>query len=418
MIALLAALVLATPSPAPEAVTIATVNGEARLPVRLDADGAALLAARPLLAALGGTVRHEADWAAVLVARQQFRFLVGAPFYRFADRLELLAVPALLRGDSLFLPLEFVSRVLPRVFSERYAWDPVTARLTDAGWRMVRGSPAPAAPAPAAVPAAGRPAAPDRAPSAAARASGLRRRHVVTIDPGHGGADPGNPGLYFPKGVREKHVTLQIGLLLREELRQRGIEVRMTRTADVRPPLLERAPLCDAECDLFISLHVDALDPKRNRRFRTISGFHSLIIGEENTEDADRVANLENEALRFESATDQATAERGLDFILKDLQMNEFLRESERAGALIQTRLAAVHTGVNRGVRQSNRLAVLNTARRPAVLVELGYSTHPGDARVMSERGSQRKLAEALADAVVDYLLEYERVTESGAPGR
>jgi N-acetylmuramoyl-L-alanine amidase len=68
---------------------------------------------------------------------------------------------------------------------------------------------------------------------------------------------------------------------------------------------------------------------------------------------------------------------------------------------------------VNRGVRQSTRLAVLNTARRPAVLVEMGYSTHPGDARFMTDRVSQRRMAAALADAIVAYLADYERKTAS-----
>ena len=106
-----------------------------------------------------------------------------------------------------------------------------------------------------------------------------------------------------------------------------------------------------------------------------------------------------------------------LNKLLKDLQMNEFLRESERAGALIQEHLSEVHTGVNRGVRQSNRLAVLNTARRPAVLVEMGYSTNPGDAKFMSEPASQRKLAKSLADAILAYLADYERKVDTAAVG-
>ena len=47
----------------------------------------------------------------------------------------------------------------------------------------------------------------------------LRRQHVVTVDAGHGGVDPGNPGVFFPAGLKEKDVTLQMSLLLREELR-------------------------------------------------------------------------------------------------------------------------------------------------------------------------------------------------------
>ena len=60
---------------------------------------------------------------------------------------------------------------------------------------------------------------------------------------------------------------------------------------------------------------------------------------------------------------------------------------------------------------------VLNTARRPAVLVEMGYSTNPGDAKFMSEPASQRKLAKSLADAILAYLADYERKVDTAAVG-
>jgi N-acetylmuramoyl-L-alanine amidase len=98
----------------------------------------------------------------------------------------------------------------------------------------------------------------------------------------------------------------------------------------------------------------------------------------------------------------------GLDFILKDLQLNEHLRESARAAELVQRKLGAVHTGESRGVKQAGFM-VLTTARRPAILVELGYSTNPEDGRFLTRRSSQKAMASALADAVLEYLGEYER---------
>jgi N-acetylmuramoyl-L-alanine amidase len=32
--------------------------------------------------------------------------------------------------------------------------------------------------------------------------------------------DPGNPGVFFPRGVTEKTITLQMGFLLRDELKR------------------------------------------------------------------------------------------------------------------------------------------------------------------------------------------------------
>ena len=60
---------------------------------------------------------------------------------------------------------------------------------------------------------------------------------------------------------------------------------------------------------------------------------------------------------------------------------------------------------------------VLTTARRPAILAELGYSTNPEDGRFLTTaRASARCVA--LADAVVAYLHEYERRSGSAESGR
>jgi N-acetylmuramoyl-L-alanine amidase len=231
---------------------------------------------------------------------------------------------------------------------------------------------------------------------------------MVTIDAGHGGRDPGNPGLYFPRGVREKDVTLQMAQLLRAELVRQGVKVVMTRSGDTLINIADRAGYCNHECDLFVSLHVDALDARARKRYGEVRGFHTIILGEENSEDADRIAAMENDALRFEEET-RAAPEGELEFILRHLQRNEYLRESARAAELVQSHVDRVHTGENRGVKQSNRLAVLNTARRPAILVELGYSTNPLDARLLVNRNSQKAIAAAIAEAIVAYLLDYER---------
>ncbi len=391
-LALLAALA-GVHGPAPAQVVVTTPRGETLLPVVADGEGRPMVAAAPLVSALGGAVRRDGAWSTLVVSRQDFAFLPGVPLFRLNERLEPLAAPAALRGDTLYVPYQFISDILPRYLGELYSFDRATGRLVQRG------------------------AAPTAAPQVKRLPNGLLPGHIVTVDAGHGGNDPGNPGRYFPRGVTEKDITLQVALLLRDELTRRGITVRMTRTTDVRPNLLGRAPTCDASCDLFISLHVDALDPRRRSDYRSVDGFSTLIIGEENSADAARVAQTENEALRFESAEEQTLASGPLAYILRDLQMNEYLRESARAGALMQAHLEPVHPGVNRGVKQRNDLAVLNTGRRPGVLVEMGYSSSPSDAKFMASKAGQQKIARALADAVVDYLLEFEWKSGVRTPG-
>jgi N-acetylmuramoyl-L-alanine amidase len=359
------------------------------------------------MSALNGSARVADGWAEVSVARQAFRFLVGAPLYVFDHRLQPLAASAFVERDTLFLPFQFVAEILPTLFSERYRYDSRRARLIDSG-----GSPV-AARAPPPAPAA---AATSKEPPRLA--NGLRPGHIVTIDPGHGGIDPGNPGVFFPRGIREKDVTLEVGLLLREELKRRGVGVQMTRTSDTLIALGDRGGYCTEACDLFVSLHVNSL--ARRRGYTDIRGYETYFLAEAKTEEAARVAQMENEAVRFErgaSAADQAV---GLDFILKDLQLNEHLRESARAAELVQRHLGTAHSGENRGVKQAGFM-VLTTARRPAILVELGYSTNPQDGQLLTTRSTQKAMASAISEAIVDYLLDYERKTGSptdSGPGR
>jgi N-acetylmuramoyl-L-alanine amidase len=391
-------LALALAAGAPSSITIASVRGEQRVPVTLGTDGMPLLQARALLAALGGTFKQEGAWLDVFVARQQLRFLLAAPFVVFDGKPQPLVSGALVQRDTAYLPLQLVSEVLPRLFAERYRYDADAGRLMDAGWQLVKGTgDAAVAETPAPRPANRGTATPGGA---------LRRQHVVTVDAGHGGVDPGNPGVFFPAGMKEKDVTLQMSLLLREELRTRGITVRMTRTRDTLIALGDRGAYCTEECDLFVSLHVNSLP--RRRGYTEVRGYETFFLAEAKTEDAERVANMENEAVRFEPET-EATAERqGLDFILKDLATNEYLRESARLAELIQGQLGNVNPGGDRGVKQAGFM-VLTTARRPAVLVEMGYSTNPADARMLTSKTTQKRMASAIADAVVEYLSDYER---------
>jgi N-acetylmuramoyl-L-alanine amidase len=396
LLALLVALSTA-PDSAPSVITVMGAKGESRIPVRIDETGAPVMSAPILMSALDGSARVADGWAEVSVARQAFRFLVGAPLYTFSNRLLPMASAASVTRDTLYLPLQFVAEILPSYLGDRYRYDGRRARLT------VSGSPdrttAVRAPAPRE----------DRLPN------GLRPGHTVTIDPGHGGVDPGNPGVFFPRGTREKDVTLQVALLLRNELKRRGVGVQMTRTSDTLIALGDRGSYCTESCDLFVSLHVNSL--ARRRGYTDVRGFETYFLAEARTEDAARVAQMENEAVRFETGSTAGETGMGLDFILKDLQLNEHLRESARAAELVQRRLKTIHTGESRGVKQAGFM-VLTTARRPAILVELGYSTNPEDGRFLTSFASQKAMASALADAVVEYLLEYQRktspVAESG----
>lgn len=398
---LVCAALAGPPSVAPATVVVATSRGELAIPVAVD-HGHPALPAPALAELLPVSSRHAADWAVVFFAEQAFRFPIGVPAFVYHNRLTPLAGGAYVQHDTLYVPLQWLAQHVPRIFHEAYRWDPLAARFEEAHMVPV-------------VTDVGRPA--DRAttteltadvPEAATRL-GLRRRHKVVVDAGHGGRQPGSPGRYLPRGVKEKHITVSIAKMLQTELERRGIDVIMTRTDDSFVPLLERAPMCRADCDLFVSIHVNSV---RNRR--DIRGLETYFFEEARTADAARVAAVENEDLRYE-----AEAARGDDdplaFIMKDLQRNEYLRESALLADLVHNRATQIHPGGSRRVAQAN-FAVLRVARRPAVLVETGYGTNPNDARFLASEQGQRKLARAIAEGIVEYLLRYEGKVVDSSP--
>lgn len=376
---------------APLSVVVQSARGEARVPVRLDPSGGPVLPAPALLAAIEARAVVGGGWADVTVGPRTFRFILGAPLYSVDGKLRPLVGSASVRRDTLQLPIQFVSEILPRTFSQRFRYDGRLARLVDN--------------APAVVAVKVAPRDPNRLPN------GLRKGHVVTVDAGHGGVDPGNPGIFFPDGLKEKHITLQLALLVRDELKDRGVKIVMTRTRDTLIDLRSRSTYCNDECDLFVSIHVNSL--ARRPGYTRVRGFETYFLAEAKTEDAKRVAQMENEAVRFDSPESGVDPAGGLDFIMKDLQINEHLRESARAAELVQSYLQEAHSGPDLGVKQAG-LMVLNTARRPAILVEVGFSTNPEDAKLLSGRVTQKNLASSIADAVVAYLLEYERKSGQG----
>jgi N-acetylmuramoyl-L-alanine amidase len=382
---------------APGAVVIATARGEAAVPVRTER-GHPALAAPALAVLLPLKVEPGGEWALVTFGGRPFRFLLDGAWFVDGEQVVPLVGGAYLSRDTVFLPLQWLTDYVPRVFQEAYRYDPLAFRFEETNLSPVIRTPAPAVPAASAARAA--PAVP--APSAAGP---LRWSHTVVVDPGHGGNDPGNPGLAFPRGIREKDVTLALGKELKAALERHGVKALLTRTADVRVDLRERAKMCASTCDLFVSLHVNSVP--RRPGYQEASGIETYFLDEARTAEAQRVAAMENEALRYETGG-EAQLNDQFAFILKDLQTNEYLRESAALAEAVQSHGARVHPGGDRGVSQA-RFMVLGTARRPAILVETGFSTNPTDARFLASREGQRRLAEALAEGIVRYLAEYER---------
>jgi N-acetylmuramoyl-L-alanine amidase len=90
------------------------------------------------------------------------------------------------------------------------------------------------------------------------REARLPGRPIVLIDPGHGGRDPGAPGV--SGASREKDLTLAMGQELADLLEQRGrVRVALTREDDRYLTLEQRAAIArHLRAGLFLSLHMDS----------------------------------------------------------------------------------------------------------------------------------------------------------------
>lgn len=379
------------------------------VPTQRLADGTVTLRADLLADALGGQLiadggpRYHLQLASSRVdVVLDSRFVIGA-----GDTLPLPSAVVGVRG-RVFLPHAFVSDALPRVAGgliydarngELRRFGSVGARRPDptaaTSRRVTATSSLPVRPA-------------TRSPRTGAR------QRIVVVDAGHGGPDNGMSGpIGSPRKVFEKDITLAVARQLRIALERRGITVVMTRHTDTLIALGDRGRMAnEAKADLFLSVHVNAANPHWKEPGGA-RGFETYFLAEAKTEDERRVAAMENEAIRFETSVD---ASRGdpLGFIIRDMAQNEHLRESARLADLMQSGMAAMHPGPNRGVKQAG-FRVLVTAFMPAVLVEIGFGTNRAESEYLTTPETQRALAETLADAAVAYLEQYERKVGSGA---
>jgi N-acetylmuramoyl-L-alanine amidase len=340
------------------------------------------------------------------------------PFTRVGTEVFPMVGAPFMTAGRLHVPLQLVAELLPRALSGAL-YDPLRAELriqrsTGLASPRPSGTPGSAA-APGISTTAVPPPATPAPPKSTPRKDAPKRKRIVVVDAGHGGHDPGTSGRARNGSLLvEKDVALAVAKLLETELRKRNVEVVMTRSTDVFIPLPLRGKIAnDQHGDLFISVHVNASAP-RAKNAASARGIETYFLAVAKTEDAQRVADMENASVRFETGAHVAK-EDPLSFILNDMAENEHLRESSDLAALIQQRLTTHQPAFDRGVKQGP-FRVLVTSYMPAVLVELGYASNVDDATVLLDTAQQRKMAAAIATAAMDYFAAYDARMGIGTP--
>lgn len=212
--------------------------------------------------------------------------------------------------------------------------------------------------------------------------------YTVAIDPGHGGSNRGAPTK--KAGTYEKHLTLAIAKRVAAMLKaERDFKVVLCRTTDVLVPIRARVRCAnEARARLFISLHANAASAEEGPG--TQRGFTLFVLPvEEVDKEVARVALL--------AADDSEAAWAGH-------KVRAAAEQSLAAARRIQWRFAdAMGRDRDRGIRQAGAtLDILQGLDMPGVLVEVGFLDNDEEGAYLLTDEGQRKVARALADAIVD----------------
>ena len=188
--------------------------------------------------------------------------------------------------------------------------------------------------------------------------------HIVMLDPGHGGYDP---GAITAQGVYEKAINLQIAQKVKELLQPSGIKVFLTREEDIdyvpegvkgktikkQIDLNRRIDMANqAKAEVFISLHVNATP---NGKY---SGAETFYL--------------------FKSEPGKKLAE------------------------LIQQELIKI-PGMNRRIAKPGDFYIVKNTSMPAVIVEVGYLSSVKEQKKLQQTWYQEQLSRAIAKGIANY---------------
>lgn len=212
------------------------------------------------------------------------------------------------------------------------------------------------------------------------KTSSVDSGYVIMLDPGHqlngdSTTEPNGPNSSEMKarvtsgatgtttGVNEYELTLEISLMLRDELESRGYTVLMTReTHDVNISNMERAQMAnEADADITVRIHANSYSDD------TVYGAETIA---------------------------PSTGNPYVGDIAEDSQ--------KLSQAIIQSYCEA--TGMNnRGVKIDDTMTGINWCEMPVTIIELGFLSNPTDDTNMQDDAYQQKMIKGIADGIDTY---------------
>lgn len=213
---------------------------------------------------------------------------------------------------------------------------------------------------------------------------------TIVLDPGHGGEDNGVAG---PGGALEKNVTMTIARRIRAVIEGRlGMRVLLTHEDDRTIGADGRAAIANNnKADLFISLHANG-SPQPTTRGATIYTLSLDQVGE----DARRHSQADREVLPlFGGGT------REFSLVEWELAQAAHLDESNSFAGILDQKLRAA--GLPAVSLQRAPMRNLAGTNMPAVLIEMGYLSHPQEAQLLTSAEFHGSMATAITEAVIAF---------------
>ena len=224
------------------------------------------------------------------------------------------------------------------------------------------------------------------------------RPKVVVLDPGHGGKWAGARNA--ADTVQEEVVVLAIAYKVKGLLERSGVEVVMTRTANVQlsnnydGDLVARAGLATTARNVFVSIHANAGPASAH-------GIETFVYGQPLDEATLQAAIRENGGGAVGRAVTQDVLAT-VSTMQGDLVAQETLKFSRALAESVQFHLVSETGARDRGVKQAP-YRVLTQARIPAILIETGFVSHPEEGSDLTSEAYQNRLAEGIAAGILGF---------------
>lgn len=221
------------------------------------------------------------------------------------------------------------------------------------------------------------------------------KQHIIVIDAGHGGKDPGCIG---KGGTQEKTVVLSVAKKLKSKLDANGYKTFLTRSGDSYLKLAERAEIAEKKhADLFISLHANA-NPSRD-----VKGFSIYTLSEKaSDEEAQKLAESENAADKIDVSGFEKFS-KDIRVALSALQQHAVAELSEEYanGCAKTMNRASIDQQPGPAVRHAPFAVLRSTV--PGALIELGHLSNKKEEKLLKSDDHQNKLVAAIVKSINAY---------------